>query len=379
MVWLSCSWPSTIYVCFILFWLWIWMSRRLMCVCWDLAYMWKDEEMKVKEDERWFKAGKISWGSSFHLSGSIKECVCSCLAGVNWPLLSGASGRAAAPHADASNRCQLDALWSILSDSNVSQMFGRWEYGNGGTTQWGGREMVERKARKIMEPWRRQKTSHTELKRGLTCLLSITEGQIIWKKLVFSTVIQADTFSLSEELSMCHVSSGCDCQSLPSGTAHTHTHTVLLLFCPSLHMWRICICHTFFYPFIKAWISVRASVNIHFLKSFFSFSIALDPFPGSKPSLHPFTSSVYLSPSSVFRPTFNLIVEKTTSVSLTSSWTFTGEKKSSFCEFTWWRWWTSEDTQRCLTLLLLCCQTDQRLSHSWVTIGSGNLMPVTFL
>lgn len=31
-----------------------------MCVCGDLAHMWKDEEMKVKEDERWFKAGKIS-------------------------------------------------------------------------------------------------------------------------------------------------------------------------------------------------------------------------------------------------------------------------------------------------------------------------------
>lgn len=127
---------------------------------------------------------------------------------------------------------------------------------------------------------------------------------------------------------------------------HTHTHHFAPSHTngPSLHIWRTCICHTFPHPFIKAWISVRASVNIHFLQSFFSFSIALDPFPGSKPSLHPLTSSVYLSPSSVFRPTFNLIVEKTTSASPTSSWTFTGEKKSSFCELTWWRCWTSEDT-----------------------------------
>lgn len=34
-----------------------------------------------------------------------------------------------------------------------------------------------------------------------------------------------------------------------------------------LHIWRICICCTLPYPFIKAWISVQASVNIHFLES----------------------------------------------------------------------------------------------------------------
>lgn len=33
------------------------------------------------------------------------------------------------------------------------------------------------------------------------------------------------------------------------------------------HIWRICICCTLPYPFIKAWISVQASVNIHFLQS----------------------------------------------------------------------------------------------------------------
>lgn len=69
---------------------------------------------------------------------------------------------------------------------------------------------------------------------------------------------------------MCRVSPGCDCQSFPSFPHAKHTplssaHTKG----PSLHIWRICICSTFRYPFIKAWISVRASVNIHFLKSFF--------------------------------------------------------------------------------------------------------------
>lgn len=114
----------------------------------DLAHIWKDEEMKVKEDERWFKEGKISRGSSFHLSGSIKECACSCLFGVNWPLLSGASGRAAAPQSDASNHCQVDSLCSILSNSNVSQMLGRWEYGNSGTIELQWREMVNTKREK---------------------------------------------------------------------------------------------------------------------------------------------------------------------------------------------------------------------------------------
>lgn len=145
MVCLSCSWKVWILQCVYVFitsgFKSEWADGR--CVLpGDLARIWKDEEMKVKEDERWFKEGKISWGSSFHLSGSIKECACSCLFGVNWPLLSGASVRAAAPQSDASNHCQLESLCSILSDSNVSQMLGRWQYGNDGTMELQRREML---------------------------------------------------------------------------------------------------------------------------------------------------------------------------------------------------------------------------------------------
>lgn len=59
------------------------MSRQSLELLGNLAHIWTDEEMKVKEDERWFKEGKISRGSSFHLSESITECACACLFGVN--------------------------------------------------------------------------------------------------------------------------------------------------------------------------------------------------------------------------------------------------------------------------------------------------------
>lgn len=57
---------------------------------------------------------------------------------------------------------------------------------------------------------------------------------------------------------------------------------------PSLHIWRKCICYTFRYPFIKAWINVGASVNIHFLKSsFFLHSFGSVPWlRTTAPSLH---------------------------------------------------------------------------------------------
>lgn len=49
----------------------------------NLAHTWTEEEMKAKEDERWFEEGEISRGSSFHPSESITECACACLFGVN--------------------------------------------------------------------------------------------------------------------------------------------------------------------------------------------------------------------------------------------------------------------------------------------------------
>lgn len=213
----------------------------------DLARTWKDEEMKAKEDERWFKEEKISWGSSFHLSGSIKECARSCLFGVNWPLLSGA------PQSDASNHCQVDSLSSIPSDSNVSQMLGRWEYGSGGRMELQRKEMLTQreKSKEKLELWYRQKKIPPWVE---LCLLRNTEEQTMSKKWVFSRITQSETFSLSEELSrMRHVSAGSDCQSFPSFPRANH-HTAFLRSHPKdprLHIWRMCICYTFRYPFIK--------------------------------------------------------------------------------------------------------------------------------
>lgn len=108
---------------------------------------------------------------------------------------------------------------------------------------------------------------------GLKCLLCSTEEQMIFKKWVFSTIVQSDTFPLSQELStMCHD------VFLQAGTVNhfplfhmqsTHCITPAHTKGPSVHIWTTCICYTFRHPFIKAWISVRGSVNIHFLKSFF--------------------------------------------------------------------------------------------------------------
>lgn len=80
--------------------------------------------------------------------------------------------------------------------------------------------------------------------------------------------------------------------------------------------------------------SVQASVNIHFLPTFF-LSIPLDSlvpwiplFHPSYPFLTPPSASIYLYFSFFLRPRFNSIVERTTSVSLTSNWLFMGERKS---------------------------------------------------
>lgn len=65
--------------------------------------------------------------------------------------------------------------------------------------------------------------------------------------------------------------------------------------------------------------------------------MALDPFLGSEPALHPSRASIHLSLSPVFRSRFNWTVGRTTSVSLTSSWLFTGERTSLIYDFTWFR------------------------------------------
>lgn len=93
--------------------------------------------------------------------------------------------------------------------------------------------------------------------------------------------------------------------------------------------------------------SVPASVNIHFLESFIpldcgSLDTSLSFTHHNHPSLLPlppfiyilFSLSLFLSLSHSLRPRFNSIVEKTTSVSLTSSWLFMGERKSPFYYFT---------------------------------------------
>lgn len=66
---------------------------------------------------------------------------------------------------------------------------------------------------------------------------------------------------------MCHLSPGCDCRSFHMQRARRFTPPATKS--AWLHKRRIRICYSFPYAFLKAWISVRASVNIHFLKCFF--------------------------------------------------------------------------------------------------------------
>lgn len=142
----------------------------------NLAYIWTDEEMKVKEDERWFEEGKISWGSSFHPSESITECACARLFGVNWPLLSGASVRAAAPQSDASNHCQVDSSVAFFQNLMFPRCWEGWEPGNCGTVELHRREMVDLKRGKQENSngGKRIRPSHMLRWKRLLCK---TEGQ----------------------------------------------------------------------------------------------------------------------------------------------------------------------------------------------------------
>lgn len=102
------------------------------------------------------------------------------------------------------------------------------------------------------------------------------------------------------------------------------------------HMEDMCSSYPL-YPFIKAWLwdgfckhplpcELLSPYLWSLLRGCFCFLHQSSFAPCSLPSLN-------LDPSVVLRPRFNSIVERTTSVSLTSSWLFMGERKSPFYYF----------------------------------------------
>ncbi len=112
----------------------------------------------------------------------------------------------------------------------------------------------------------------------------------------------------------------------------------LLRYCCSFApVWRIRMVSILSYPFIKSWVECAgfckhplppelSSVNTFGLCSLdTSLFFTHHNYP-SLLLLPPFISVLF----SFLRPRFNSIVEKTTSVSLTSSWLFMGERKSPF-------------------------------------------------